>query len=389
MALVETFTLTDGGQTAEQVARRVAEFLRPARKSLELALYDVRLPDPVGSIVADELHAAAGRGVDVRLLYNVDSGRPAAIHPPPATRPDVLDELPIMARAVPGVPDLMHHKYVVRDGASVWTGSLNWTIDSWTRQENAVVTADSEPLARAYQENFDELWERLEVEASGFVEPDPVDVAGVTARAWFTPGHGQQLSQAIATAIGHARTRVRIASPVITSAPILATVAELGQAGALDIAGVVDEPQIDAVFGQWAQNGQSAWKIPLLAVALEKLPFSGKPSTPWGPSTVHDFMHAKVTVADDVVFMGSFNLSRSGEMNAENVLEVRDHALAERMAAFVDEVRARYPRTSVPEQARRAISSGLSESEAIARSSSETRSRASSSERIHSNNPDQ
>ena len=33
-------------------------------------------------------------------------------------------------------------------------------------------------------------------------------------------------------------------------------------------------------------------------------------------------MHAKVTVADDVVFAGSFNLSRSGEMNAENVVEV-------------------------------------------------------------------
>ena len=35
-------------------------------------------------------------------------------------------------------------------------------------------------------------------------------------------------------------------------------------------------------------------------------------------------MHAKVTVADDVVFVGSFNLSRSGEQNAENVLEIED-----------------------------------------------------------------
>ena len=35
-------------------------------------------------------------------------------------------------------------------------------------------------------------------------------------------------------------------------------------------------------------------------------------------------MHAKVTVADDVVFLGSFNLSRSGEENAENVLEIAD-----------------------------------------------------------------
>jgi phosphatidylserine/phosphatidylglycerophosphate/cardiolipin synthase-like enzyme len=54
-------------------------------------------------------------------------------------------------------------------------------------------------------------------------------------------------------------------------------------------------------------------------------------------------MHAKVTVADDTVFVGSFNLSHSGEENAENVLEVADAALADQLAAFVDEIRSRYP----------------------------------------------
>jgi phosphatidylserine/phosphatidylglycerophosphate/cardiolipin synthase-like enzyme len=48
-------------------------------------------------------------------------------------------------------------------------------------------------------------------------------------------------------------------------------------------------------------------------------------------------------VADDTVFIGSFNLSHSGELNAENVLEIRDPALAERMAIFIDDVRGRYP----------------------------------------------
>ena len=127
----------------------------------------------------------------------------------------------------------------------------------------------------------------------------------------------------------------------------------------MDVAGVVDEPQTDRVFEQWhADNG--AWKIPLLATVLSRLPFSGKPSTPWSPETVHDFMHAKVTVADDTVFVGSFNLSRSGEQNAENVLEVADPALAERMAAYVDEVRARYPASTVPAIAAATISSGSS-----------------------------
>jgi phosphatidylserine/phosphatidylglycerophosphate/cardiolipin synthase-like enzyme len=387
---VQVHELTDGGQSADAVAGWVAEFLRGARETLELALYDIRLPGAPGDLVAGELRAAAARGVRVRLLYNVDSNRPPAIQPPPSTRPELLHQLPVEDRGVPGIPDLMHHKYVVRDREAVWTGSANWTTDSWTRQENVVLTLDSEPLAVAYLANFEELWERRDVERSGRVDPDPIELGdGGSVRAWFTPGHGQQLSQRIATAIGCARRRVRIASPVITSAPVLATLAEIGANGGVDIAGVIDEPQTDAVYGQWAMNGSSAWKIPLLAKALSMLPFSGKPSTPWGPATVHDFMHAKVTVADDTVFVGSFNLSRSGEMNAENVLELRDPDLADRMAAFVDAVRARYPRTSVPSQAMATISDVSSASVGISKSAPEMRPASSSSPRTQSSSPDQ
>jgi phosphatidylserine/phosphatidylglycerophosphate/cardiolipin synthase-like enzyme len=348
MTPIDVFTLTDGGQTAEDVAHRLARFLGPTKATLELALYDVRLPDPTGAIVADELRAASSRGVATRLLYNVDSGRPSELHPPPRTRPDILAELPIDARPVPGIPDLMHHKYAIRDTEAVWAGSANWTVDSWTRQENVLAVVESKEIASRFRQNFEELWSRPEVDHSGNVEPDPVDVGGVQVTAWFTPGQGEKLSQRIATAIGASR-RVRIASPVITSGPILGTLAELAGKGGRDIAGVVDGPQTRTVFHQWAENGHTAWKIPLLATTLSKLPFSAKPSTPWTPdSEVHDFMHAKLTVADDVVFLGSFNLSRSGEQNAESVLEIHDGELADRMAAFVDEVRGRYPGAQIP-----------------------------------------
>ena len=351
MTPIDVFTLTDGGQSAEDVAHRLARFLNPAKATLELALYDVRLPDPTGAIVADELRAASSRGVATRLLYNVDSGRPSELHPPPRTRPDILAELPIDARPVPGIPDLMHHKYAIRDAEAVWAGSANWTVDSWTRQENVLAIVESEEIASRFRQNFEELWSRPEVDHSGNVEPDPIDVGGMQVTAWFTPGNGEQLSQRIATAIGASRRRVRIASPVITSGPILGTLAELAGKGCRDIAGVVDGPQTRTVFHQWAENGHTAWKIPLLATTLSKLPFSAKPSTPWTPdSMVHDFMHAKLTVADDVVFLGSFNLSRSGEQNAESVLEIHDGELAERMATFVDEVRGRYPAAQIPER---------------------------------------
>ena len=327
----------------------MAEFLGAARTSLELALYDVRLHDEAAEIVRDALLDAHGRGVAVRLVYNVDHPGPIPVPPPPQTAPELLESLPIPTKPIPGVPDLMHHKYVVRDRDTVWTGSMNWTQDSWSRQENVVVIVRSPELGHAYGLNFDELWEDASI-LGGNVEPRPVDVGGVEIRPWFTPDHGEALAHRIAKRIGQARRRIRIASPVLSSGPILGTLAEVCSDGRVDVAGVVDDTQVDGVLYQWQLNGNASWKTPALRRFLEAARFTGKPSTKWSPDTVHDFMHAKITVADDVSFVGSFNLSHSGELNAENVLEIRDAAIADRLAAFVDEIRALYPLVTLPEQ---------------------------------------
>jgi len=248
--------------------------------------------------------------------------------------------MPFPTAAIPGVPDLMHHKYIVRDAASVWTGSTNWTADSWTREENVIVTVDSPALAARYREDFEQLWTTRIVARSGKVDTTPVE-GGI--RAWFCPGRGEKLAHRIAKAIGAAKRRVRIASPVISSAPILGTLAQVASDGKVDLAGVVDATQIAEVLQQWHENGNAEWKSPLLRTTLTRAPFSGKVTTPYAPGSVHDYMHAKVTVADDTVFVGSFNLSHSGELNAENVLELTDAQIAEQLAAFVDEIRGRYP----------------------------------------------
>ena len=291
--------------------------------------------------------------MEVRLAYNDVPADPGAgnflpaVHPPPETNPEILSQLPIQTRGVSGIPDLMHHKYMVRDEAAVWTGSANWSVYSWTRQENVLAVVEHGEIAREFLENFEELWATGKVDRSGHGDPNPIRVGDATVRAWFTPGHGEELAQRISTKLGSARRRIRIASPVLTSGPILGTLAELSGRPGLDIAGVVDEPQTDRVYEQWARSG-SKWKIPLLTRVIEEIPFSGKRSVPWGTGAVRDFMHAKVTVADDTIFLGSFNLSRSGEANAENMIEVEDAATADSMAVFIDEVRARYPRSSVP-----------------------------------------
>ena len=291
---------------------------------------------------------AARRGVAVRVAYNVDHGKSVPVPPPPQADPALIESIPVPTRAIPGVPDLMHHKYVVRDGAHVWTGSTNWTDDSWTREENVIAVLESAALAARYTADFEQLWTTREVRKSGRVATEPVDVGGVAVRAWFCPRRGERLAHRIAGAIGSARTRVRIASPVITSGPILGTLAEVASDGRVDLAGVVDLTQIDEVLGQWRANGNAEWKAPSLRAVLTRAPFSGKRSTPYAPGAVHDYMHAKVTVCDDTVFLGSFNLSHSGEQNAENVLEIADPSLAGRLAGYVDDVRGRYPRVELP-----------------------------------------
>ena len=67
MAAIEERTLLDGGQTAEDVGAGLISWLAEARQSLELALYDVRLPGAIGDEVADTIRAAAARGVEVRI----------------------------------------------------------------------------------------------------------------------------------------------------------------------------------------------------------------------------------------------------------------------------------------------------------------------------------
>ncbi len=348
---VELTTLTDGGQSPSAIAREVAAFLAGARQTLDLALYDVRFETDAGALVLAALLAAHQRGVAIRLVYNVDHPGPIPVPPPPETKPEAIEALPVPTRGIAGIPDLMHHKYVVRDGEDVWSGSTNWTDDSWSRQENVIVRVPgSRALAHAFTLNMNELWERGIVEHTGKVEPRPVDVDGVEIRAWFTPAYGDALSHRVAKMMGRARRRIRIASPVLTSGPILGTLVEIVKERRCDVAGVIDDTQVDEVFHQWHTNGVSEWKIPLLRSVLEGAPFSGKSSTRWTPTSLHDFMHAKLVVADDVAFVGSFNFSRSGERNAENVLEIHDRATADRLAAFADEIRGRYPRATPPNE---------------------------------------
>jgi phosphatidylserine/phosphatidylglycerophosphate/cardiolipin synthase-like enzyme len=340
---IQVRTLTDGGQEPVEIAHAIAAFLDEAQQTLDFAQYDFNLGEETKAIVADAIRRATSRGVRQRFIVNVDHGYPIPVPPPPEPDVALIASLPVDGKAIAGVPDLMHHKFVIRDGHTVWTGSANWTDDSWSRQENVIAVVESPAIAKAFTIDFDQLWTTEDVMQSGFV--DPRWDSGI--RVWMTPGHGEDLSARIAKMIRRAKRRVRICSPVITTGPVLGTLAQVVADRSVDLAGCVDATQVREVIQQWRANDNISWKLPLLQQVMAG-PFTGKVSTPYGDGTVHDFMHAKIAVCDDTAFVGSFNLSRSGERNAENVLEIEDAALAERLSAYVDEVRAKYAPVELP-----------------------------------------
>jgi phosphatidylserine/phosphatidylglycerophosphate/cardiolipin synthase-like enzyme len=337
--------LEDGGQPASDVAGTFNAFIGAAQRTLDIAIYDFHARDGASATVADALEAAQARGVAVRVVFNVDRNDAPSAPRPMESDPGMIDGLDVPTHGVHDQGSLMHHKYVVADGERVLTGSTNWTDDAFTREENVIVLADDAQLAAAYGANFDELWRRSRLEGSGSKGATVAMDRGVRATPWFLPSP-PSVAHLAAERIGEARRRLRICSPVVTSGPVLGTLAEFAGRTDFDLSGAYDATQMDEVMRQWRAVPWNLWKVVAWQAIAPRL--SGKVSTPYRPGSVHDYMHAKFVVADDEVLVGSYNLSRGGEENAENVLHVVNEEVAVTFSTFADRLAARYAGAGAP-----------------------------------------
>jgi phosphatidylserine/phosphatidylglycerophosphate/cardiolipin synthase-like enzyme len=353
MPIAVTF-LEQDRQPAASVAGLLADFLAAARSSLHLAIYDFRLSEALAGPVLQALRDRAAAGVEVRIAY--DAGKPggaapaAGVDPAPPGTADFLRRLGdgIALKAITGgdpqQPRLMHHKYIIRDGrtlaGAVWTGSTNFTDDSWMLQENNIVRIDSAELCAFYETDFGELWLRGDIATTGAHDTGMAHAGPVAIHVAFAPGEGRAIDHDVAHYISTARRRLKVCSMLLTSGGILGALGDILQRGQVaEYGGVYDRTQMESVFEQW--RGQPAeWKIAAFGQVAAGL--AGKRSTPYTPGSRHDFMHNKVLVCDDVAITGSYNLSHSATENAENMLFIHEAAIAERYNAYIDSLVKRY-----------------------------------------------
>jgi phosphatidylserine/phosphatidylglycerophosphate/cardiolipin synthase-like enzyme len=353
-----------------KAANILGDYINAAQASLRIAIYDFRL-DPNGPLfgpVVNALKNRAAAGVEIKIAYDQGKARASGVGISPApTGTDLF-----LTRALQGTrvetksitdrnpmhfdPRLMHNKYIIRDAgtpnAAVLTGSTNFTDDSWSFEENAIVQIASPDLAKYYQTDFEELWSSGDIESTGTNDLGMVTVDGVSIDVEFSPGEGARIDQRVAQLIASARQRIKIASMLISSHAILGALQNAMRSKQVsEFAGIYDSTQMEQTIENWTRVPKNEMYIPMFQELATRL--ASKVSVPYTPTSKHNYMHIKSIVCDDNVFTGSYNLSHSATMNAENTLIIHDRQIADQYSNYIDQLIRQYGRERTSDSAAR------------------------------------
>src|SRR5437773_9533215 len=140
---------------------RLTTFIRAAKQTLDLAVYDMRFGDALKAALSSALRERAAAGVQIRFCYDGDKpvqpNVAAGQDPAPAGTGAFVQSLGYSWRRIAGMK-LMHSKFILRDQRSIWTGSTNMTDDAFTLMENNILEIYYLSLANYYAQEFEQLW---------------------------------------------------------------------------------------------------------------------------------------------------------------------------------------------------------------------------------------
>jgi phosphatidylserine/phosphatidylglycerophosphate/cardiolipin synthase-like enzyme len=300
----------------EGIERNLIYLIDNAKASVHGAVYELDLEN-----VTEALIKAKRRGVDVRLVYDSEA----------MSKDERVGILKRLGEAgVPLIPDersaLMHNKFLVIDGETVWTGSFNLTQNAAHRNnENAVIIRIGF-IATNYEREFREMFDGKFGATSPADTPYPViKFDSVEIETYFAPE--DNVAKKIDEELKAAEYSVDFLSFSFTDVGLSHTMAELALEDDVSVRGVFDsnqskESSVCSILilrsGNIEGNGSITVKL------------DGNPG----------LMHEKVIVIDnETVIFGSFNFSRSAdESNDENLLIVHDPELARLFASEFEKV---------------------------------------------------
>lgn len=285
----------DGKDRAHRLDAELALAIDQAQRSVDVAVYAFNLKS-----VADALLQAQMRGVEIRMVIESDN----------ASAPEIQA---LLGAGIPirqdMRPPLMHHKFVVIDGAVVWTGSMNMTVGAVSHDDNNLLRIASVELAQAFTREFEEMFQEDRFGALS-LEDTPhrrLSVAGVPLEVMFSPDDGA--AERIIDLIDGSQTSLEFAAFSLTLNSIADHILSAMGRG-VRVRGVVETSQAIGSGSEYDNLRASG-----LDVRLDGNPFN---------------MHHKFLIVDrEIVVTGSYNFSLSAEeRNDENLVIIHDRGLA-------------------------------------------------------------
>jgi phosphatidylserine/phosphatidylglycerophosphate/cardiolipin synthase-like enzyme len=132
---------------------QLVKFIQGAKHSLDVAIYDMWNPDVLKAL------KAMSTKVQLNILYDAGKagGGSTTVDPKVSITAQAINAAGLKAFAQPVKEKgghLMHDKFIVRDGASVWSGSGNFTNGGLLLQDNNFFIMDSPAAAAAYSKTL-------------------------------------------------------------------------------------------------------------------------------------------------------------------------------------------------------------------------------------------
>ncbi|MBI5667180.1 MAG: phospholipase [Chloroflexi bacterium] len=284
--------------------------------TLDIAAYEFNLPALTKAVLD-----AHRRGVRIRMVTDTQHG----LEDDDSTVPQLV------AAGIPVVDDkrtaFMHNKFMILNGATVWTGSWNFTINDTYRNNNNALALRSRRLAERYQAEFDQMFNNRRFGPNKTPSATTTFTQdGVPIQLYFAPE--DRVLQAIVATIGSAQKSVRFLTFSFTDFDVAKAI--------MDRAAANPNILVQGIFETTGSETQASELRTLRCAGLDARQDSGK-----------SILHHKLFIVDDaIVITGSFNISSNAtESNDENLLIIPDPDLA---AQYVAEFNRRWAESRAP-----------------------------------------
>jgi len=278
---------------------RLADAITRSKSSLDIAAFEFD-----NKVLTEAVLDANERNLRIRIVTDEEFGLKG--------KTSTLGQF--IASGIPVVSSersisLMHNKFMILDGKTIWTGSWNYTEGSTYRNNENTLVFDAPEIAALYRHKFESMFTRKEFSSKASNDKIyKVEVRGTTVEVCFTPN--KSIESYLVNLIRGAQKSIHLMMFLFANS-ILGDAIIACNAKGTQVAGLLEK--------KVNRDDRSS--------QLKKLQEAGVPIH-FGNNVF--FLHHKAIIIDEAIAItGSMNFTQNAlQVNDENVIIVHDPVLA-------------------------------------------------------------